>query len=321
MRNKGKFVIILILVFYVWTCSNNKENIIELKATENDSLKLHYTSKIVQLETIKESMLGNIFKINIDFYSDRIFVLSDFNIFFFDINGNFLNKLKVGNGPSEINRAVAFTLNTNKKLIYVIDNPAKLCVYDYNGNIINKYNIANFSCCDISFLDDDNVFLLRNYVGESEKFFVGLYNIPNQNIIKKFISAAQSLYSKNTIYTANNFSYNNGKIYLNLTNIFGLFEYENSNFKQKLYIDLGNKTIPKKFIKNYQKRQPCDFGKDAKSKHYIPFMLLGFEFKQYYFFVVDDDNRNCFVINSENNKVYQNGDLSSYFNLPDIRIS
>lgn len=305
------------LALCVWSCSGTKENTIELKATQSDKLTLSSTSRIVQLETNSESMLSYILKANVDFSNDRIFILSKFNIYIFNSNGKYLRKLKVGRGPGEITQIISFAINTTTKLIYAIDNATKLCSFDYDGNMINTYSIESFVSCDISVLDNDNVLLLRNLVGGTEKYFVGLYRISEQKVVKKFISAEKSPYPLNTLVSAKNFMQNNEKLYFYAPNVFGLFEYRNSDFDQILSFDLGEKAVPKSLSNKFEKQKKCDLRNEAKSKHFIPFLLYAFPFKGHYFIGADDKDFNCYAINIQNKKIYNNGTISSYFNLPE----
>ncbi|MFA7491883.1 MAG: 6-bladed beta-propeller [Mariniphaga sp.] len=318
MKNKVKYSLILFcLALMLWNCSGDEKETIELEATQSDTLFLTYNSRIVKLETTPESLLGYIMKVVIDLPSKRIFVLSNFNIFIFDTNGMYLNKLKVGKGPNEINSIMAFTINFEKKLIFAIDNAIKLCLFNYDGNMINKYDITNFASTDICILDDDNVFLARNFVGAEEKYFVGMFNLPSGEVIKKFIPANKSPYPRNTIATAKNFSNNNGHLYFYSTNIFGLFEYEGSNFHQILSLNIGKLAVPPRVSSKFEESRQCDLRDEAKSLHYAPFMLYGFKFKGNYLIGIDDKDINCYAINSTSKKVFHNGTLSSYFNLPD----
>lgn len=308
---------IFLLALCVWSCSGAKENSIELKANQSDNLTLSSTSRIVQLESNSESMLSYIQKANVDFSNDRIFILSDFNIYLFNSNGKYLNKLKVGRGPGEVTQIISFTIDTKNKLIYAIDNAIKLSSFDYDGNMINNYNIESFASCDIAVLDDDNVFLFRNYVGKLENNFVGIYNIPTKKVVKKFISAEKSPYPKNTLISAKNFIQNNGKLYFYAPNVFGLFEYRNSDFDEILAFDMGEKAVPMSFSNKFEKQNQCDLRKEAKSKDYIPFLLYAFPFKGHYFIGADDKDFNCYAINMQNKKIYNNGKISSFFNLPE----
>ncbi len=317
MDNKIKFPIyLLLLVCLMLSCSDNKEKAIELRATQNDKLTLSSSSRIVQLETKPESVLNFILKVNVDFTNDRIFVLSDFNIYIFNLNGKFLRKLNVGRGPGEITRIMSFAVNTTKKLIYAIDNSKKLCVLDYGGNMIDNYNIEDFSSCDISIQNDDNVFLLRNFVGAQEKYFVGLYNVSAQKIVRKFIAAEKSPYPMNTVITANNFVKNNGKLYFYTPNVFGLFEYRDSDFQQILSINVGKRSVPPSLSNKFEKQNRYALREEAKSRHFMPYMLYAFPFKGYYFIIADDEDLNCYALNMQDQKIYNNGVLSSYFNLP-----
>ncbi len=319
MKNSFKKLIYLYMVTLLfWNCSEKRANIIELNASQDNILKLSYKTRIIQLETNPESLLQFIFKINVDKLNDRIFVLSNFNIYVYNMNGKYLYKLKVGKGPGEIIRAVAFTLDTKTKLIYVIDNSTTLCLFDYDGNMIDKYNIDNFAGTDLYALDEDNILLLRNFVGIEEKYFAGMYNLTAQKVIKKFVPAENSPYPENSIATAINFSNNNGKIYLNIPNIFGMFEYEKHDFYQTFSFDLGNRVVPKSVINKCTSNSTyCNLRDEAKKHNYVPFLLYGFRFKEYYFIVVDDKHINCYAIDDKNNRIYNNGALFTYFNLPE----
>lgn len=318
MNNKVKYSIrIFLLALLTWSCSDNKENTIELKATQSDKLTLSTTSRIIQLETSPESMLGYILKAGIDLKNDRIFILSDFNIYFFNANGRYLNKLKVGRGPGEIVRVVSFTIDTTTKLIYAIDNSAELCLVDYDGSLISNYDIRSFASSDVCVLNDDNVFLLRNFVGGEEKYFVGMYSISAQKVVRKFIPAEKSPYPKSSISTSRNFIQNNGELYFCAPNVFGLFEYRNSEFRQILSFDTGKQTVPQSLADKFEKQDYHELRKEARSRNFIPFILYAFPFKGYYFIGVDDKEFNCYAMNIQNKKIYNNGALPSCFNLPD----
>lgn len=316
MNNKIKFSIqVFLFLFLIWSCSDNKERTIELRATQSEKLSLNTTSRIIQLETNSESVLSFILKTNVDFSNDRTFVLSNFNLYIFNSFGKYLGKLKVGKGPGEISRIVAFTIDTATKLIYAIDNSIWLCIFDYNGNMINKYNIKSFPSGDVSVLDDDNVFLLRNHIVDGERHFVGLYNISAQKVVKNFVSAEKSPYPKNSISTLCNFMKNKGKLYFYTPNIFSLFEYQDSDFYPILSLDFGEK-VPKSVSNKFENQDHCELRGAAKSRHLIPFMLYAFPFKGYYFIIADDEDLNCYALRMRDKQVYNNGVISSYFNFP-----
>ena len=318
MKNIKKNLICLFIVsILLCACSKEKVNVIKLDANQDNKLKISYTTRIIQLETNKESFLQFIFKINVDKINDRIFVLSNFNIYMFNMDGKYLTKLKIGKGPGEITRIVAFTINPDTKSIYAIDNSTRLIMFDYNGNMKNEYRINNFASTDLCILDDNNILLLRNFVGIEENYFMGMFNLTAKKITRKFIPAEKSPYPKNSIATAINFSNNNGKIYLNIPNVFGLFEFRNDHLNQLFSLDLGNRKVPNSLVnKCLSNSKYCNLRDEAKTRSYVPFLLYGFHFKDYYFTVIDDKNMNCYAINKRNNRIYNNGALYTYFNLP-----
>ena len=318
MINKAKYSTLLFLfISLLWSCStNNSSNIIKLNENQTNRLELNYTSQIVQLETNSESLLQFILKVNIDKANDRIFVLSGFNVYIFNVSGKYISKLKIGRGPEEVRQIVSFTINSKTKTIFAIDSATKLCSFDYNGNMISKYSIEKFPSTDVFCIDDNNVCLLRNFVGGQEKSFVGIYDLSAEKIIKRFISAEKSPYPKNSIGTCNNFSRSEGKLYFYSTNIFGLFEYNDSGFNQILSFDIGNKSVPKRLSDKFSQKKRSMMREEAKSHNFVPFIMYAFHFKGYYFVVVDDENYNCYTINSNNKNIYHNGSLPSYFNLP-----
>jgi hypothetical protein len=320
MRNiTKKLLLILSLVVLMLSCSNNSKKSIELKANQNEKLNLGINSQIIKIETNPESLLDYIQKVNVDFLNDRIFILSDFNIYIYNSSGKYINKLKVGRGPGEISRVISFSINENSKLIYAIDNSSQICIYNYDGYSISKFDIKNFASCDITVLDDDNVLLLRNHVGLREKYFVGRYNFSENRIVEKYISSELSPYPMNTVVSYNNFIKCNGKLYFYTPNIFGLFEFVNSDFNRLFSLDLGKKSVPKSLSKKFKKQNPCEMGSEARLQHYIPYILYSFPFKDYYFIIADDNEINCYAICMNTIEVYKNGRLSGYFNLPDIK--
>ncbi|MCQ2974863.1 MAG: 6-bladed beta-propeller [Bacteroidales bacterium] len=76
--------------------------------------------KVLKLETVDESLLGQIFKIK--FSSNYIYIIDQKGQFkIFDKNGKYVNSLKQGNGPSEYNYILAYTFNEYKKELVIVD--------------------------------------------------------------------------------------------------------------------------------------------------------------------------------------------------------
>lgn len=321
MKNSKVYLISILLLLFFSCNNNNDDNCVELKPTQKEFLVLGKPNRIIQLETSDSSKIGAISKTEFDIANDRIFVMSDFNVFIFDNNGQFIHKLKKGRGPGEISIIVSFSVNTSSKLLYVLDNTNRICVFDYEGIMLKEYPITGFNSLAIQVIDDENAFLLCNWVGGNEEKFVGLYNFKEKNIVKKFVSSEDSQYPTLVRFMENNFTVNGEKLFFTSSNIFGLYEFEEGEFEKILSYDLGERSVPKRFSDKFlEGRRRTIFEDEALKNGYVPFILYSFCFKGYYFAIIDDNRKSCYVIDSKNlSKVFLNGTLAAYFNLPDVK--
>lgn len=309
------------MIFVLENCTDSSNNTIKLEPTQNEKLNLGKLSQIIKLENLKESNFGSISKTEIDFNSKKIFVLADFNIFIFDTSGKYIKKLKRGKGPGEISDIIGFTTDKNNKLIYAIDRSDRICVIDYNGSIIKDYQLLNFYCMDIMLIDDNNVLLLDNFVTEKDSFFVVKYNLSENIITQRFVPVENSPYPILVRLMNNNFTSTGKRHFFACSNIFGLFEYKENQFHRIINFDLGKRSVPNHFSKNFLKGyNRTIFMDEALNRNYVPFLLYSFYFKNHYFAIIQDKINSCYVINENNmQKIYQNGILAAYFNLPNIK--
>lgn len=315
---KIKAVLLIIMLFH--SCSRKPTtNIVQLEPTIHKELLLGQVNEIIQLETTEESFLEFVSKVNVDIPNNRIFVLSGFNVFIFNAEGKFVTKLTKGKGPGEINMVMSFSLDTENKQFYAIDLANFICVFDYNGNIIRKHQ-TEFYSLDIHTIDDDNVFLHCNYVGRSEKNFIGKYSFKEKKIIQKYVSAEESPYSILSSGIANKFLLMENRLFYSGANVFGLFELKADTFQRILTYDLGDRAVPESFYRRYvEQRKTGTFGDAAREKNYVPYVISSFYFNNYYLTIIDDEQYSCYAIDEKNkNKVYMNGQLSTYFNLPEV---
>lgn len=89
--------------------------------------KLHY----VKLATKEDCLLEDVTKVIP--YKDKLFILSspgEGNIYVFDSKGNYLYKMKKGEGPEEIMYPVDMTINEEKKCLIVLDAYKNIKEYD-----------------------------------------------------------------------------------------------------------------------------------------------------------------------------------------------
>lgn len=301
-------------------CSSNSNRVVKLIPTLSDSLTFTAETQIVKLETSPGCNFGIIDKVLTDNKGNRIIIASDDNLYIFDGKGKFLCKLKQGKGPNEVSRIMTFSINKEKELIYAVDMASLIVVIDYDGNIIDKFSIRDFCSIDIFCLDDNNLLLFNNWVGRNEKKFVGKYSIKEQRIVNKYVASDESNYPINTLITAKNFSNWNNKLYFYTPNAFSLFEYSDGDFIKQISFDLGDRSVPKHFYKQFQIQNRDIFREEAKNKGFVPFMLFAIPFEDYYLVGIDDEKYSCYAISKDDYKnIYQNGSISTYFNLPKIR--
>ncbi len=318
---KFSFVFLMALLLVFFGCTDEKDNstVVKLEPTINQKLTLGKVSDIIQLETTDESLIEYVTKVHVDRPNDRIFVQSDFNVYLFDAKGKFITKLKKGKGPGEINMILSFSPDTKNKRFYAIDLANFICIFDYNGNMIKKQQI-DFYSLDIHTIDADNVFLHCNFVGTKEKFFIAKYNFKEDSIIQKYVPSSESPYSILARGIANKFLPVGDRLFYSGANLFGLFELKTDTFRRILSYDLGNRAVPESFYRRYvEQRKTGTFGNDTREKNYVPYIMNTFCFNDYYLVIIDDENYSCYAIDEKNkDKIYMNGSLSAYFNLPDI---
>jgi hypothetical protein len=294
--------------------------VVKLDATQTEKLIVGEVDKIIPLETTDSSLLNSVSNVYVDFQNDRIFILSDFNIYVFNTQGKYIRKLKKGKGPDEVQMVIAFDVDPESKRLYVLDLAHTICIFNYEGEKIENRKLENFYSLDIHLLDDGNLFLYRNYVGESEKFFTGIYSFEENKVSRKFIHADESPYSIFCIGNANNFLQIDDQLYFYSSNLFGLYKFEADTFRKVISYDVGKRTVPESFSTKYvETRKRTAFHRDSKDAGYVPYLRRTFKFGDYYFVILDDEKYSCYAIDEQSrNKVFMNGQLSSYFNLPEF---
>jgi len=318
----NKLTITLAIIILLFACKqHNNFDTVELEPTLNKNLTLGKINDIIQLETTEESLIGYVTKVNVDLPNNRIFVQSDFNVYLFNAEGKFITKLIKGRGPGEISMILSISPDSKNKKFYAIDSGNFICVFDYNGKLLSKYKLESFYSSDIYLLDEENVILHCYNVGTSEKNFVGIFNFSENKVVRKFIPAEESPYPPLIYMVGNNFTTNGNKLFFARTNIFGLFEFKADTFQRILTYDIGNRAVPESFYNKYvEQRKISSFGEDAREKNYVPYIMNSFYFSNHYLVTLYDEKYSCYAIDEKNkNKIYMNGPLPVYFNLPDVK--
>lgn len=124
---------------------------------------------IVSLDNSDEALFDEIKQIEVTETDIWIAPFRSQQIFRFDRNGKFLNKVgKVGQGPEEYTLCAHFVVNHNKKKIYIMSVSSGILAYDFEGNFIEKLSNSTmgsmYNCGNgYKFIQyADNFFLLQN---------------------------------------------------------------------------------------------------------------------------------------------------------------
>lgn len=323
MTVNSRLIKVLLLCFTIsvslFSCNTTDNNSIDL--TKTISKKVHIASirEIIPLETTNDVRLSYIDKSIVDFKHNKVFVLSMMNLYTFDTNGKFNNKIAVGKGPNEMMRIMSFCINSDEQKLYTLNDPQTITELSYNLDVINKYKYKGFNCSDIQHIDKNNL-LVYNYATEQEgqKYFVGIYNLLKKEITKKLIPISESPYDRLTIITMNNFPEYNGIKYFTSPNIFGFYEFKKDSFINIKNYELAEYAVPKSFSEKFLKNNGDRiFRQEAMTNDYIPYLLSCFRLKDYYVVILDDPENNCILVPTDNSsQLIKNGSLTEYLNLP-----
>lgn len=145
MTKKHLFIYCL---FIILSCNNKETKNASLNQTliidtEQESLKTDKPAltriSFVKLETTDSCLLEEATKV-IPF-DNKLYILSvpgNGNLVVFDMQGKFLYKFTKGEGPNDLTYPTDFTIDENKKSIYVLDYYRNIKEYDLEGNFIKK---------------------------------------------------------------------------------------------------------------------------------------------------------------------------------------
>ena len=197
-------ITIIVLVLILTSCDKNisegnEMRVINISLKESeDKLKLSSIvkqKKWVILETTDSCLIGRIDKIKIT--KDYLFVLDIYStkaLYTFNKSGKFIAKIgRTGRGPGEYAFPFDFTIDENRKLIYILDNGNRLMQYSYNGSFIESLNLLGFTAFSVektnkgfAFISgdrDDNLILTDNNLFKKNSYFPYVSRYVDKTII------------------------------------------------------------------------------------------------------------------------------------------
>ncbi|MCG6188044.1 hypothetical protein [Maribellus maritimus] len=164
------------------------------------------------------------------------------------------------------------------------------------------------------------MFLFNFRANEINPWYVAIFNFEKKEITHRLIPRSESFYPDLAMIKGRNFTFANGKHFFSCCNIWGLYQFANNDFQKIINFDIGSRQVPSGFVNNITAtNNRIKFRELALEKGYVPYLLNSFYFKSHYWIILDDKERSCYSIPEENrNKVFLNGPVSSYFDLPAV---
>ena len=298
-------------------CTNNSgtsldEQYIKVISDDNNTEKLHVNNDIsfVQLETSEDCLIGNV--INVEITNQYIYVLDRKSFFIFSKDGRFVKKIKRGKGPGELTRALNFSVDENRKEIYIIEMGNILHIYNDLAVYKETYKLDG-SFIDVIRLNDDNFMLYTVLPHKHEDFLISVYNINSKTIISKYIPYENLAMKDFSILTYNNFFVINDEIYFSASNSRNIYKYAEDSMQTIYSIDFDDLNPSVSYLNKFNNVR--EFMKMVYIDNYIgfinfsfyfdEFMLVGFKYKDY----------NCGISYKDENKMYISS-VSDLFDLP-----
>ena len=150
------------------TCSETEDGLIvfDVKCNGGEDVQFKDLVDSVRIvvfdESVEKALIGRIIE-NIHKGSGRIIVEdnSDYPVKFFDNNGKFVNSLRKGQGPGEVEFALASCYNLSAKE-YIIYDGGTISIFDNDGNFKSKVQVP-FPIRKMTCLNDDYLFYVANW--------------------------------------------------------------------------------------------------------------------------------------------------------------
>ena len=228
----GKELALVLVLFFVFSCTEKKSEIILKDISIDSKENFKKDSKLseviedfrfVSLENTKNSLIGEINKIRV--FNNKIFVLDALtskSLFIFSNTGSFLYQVgRVGNGPGEFLLPMDFTIDKKNKEIIILDAERKrMHFYSLEGEFIKTKKLDFFG--DALEYDNHRDEILFKGAGRGDNLVISTKNGVKKNSFFPFEKRIEAinpgnpiqmlndsvalfrLYTRDTIYQINN---------------------------------------------------------------------------------------------------------------------
>ncbi len=265
MKHATYYIIPLMLLHSI-SCSNNSTEIrseIDHIITPTHTISSHETlssmieeSKIIDLEATKESLISNIYKIEL--FDNKFYVLDKASfaaggkLLVFDEEGKYIRKIgNIGRARNEYVSLGGFAINQKPKEIILLDDTSqKLIIFDISGKF-KRYIDLLFTARQVEILDDGS-FLFATGGRDCERLII----TDSNGVIKESLFGSND---KNSMILLNFFTKSEQDIiyrnYLNDT----LYSVNSSNgVVASRFVDFGEKALTWDKFTSYNKTQRAD---------------------------------------------------------------
>ena len=149
---KEKRVYIYLIFLFFCTCQQSKQDrfkggiIINLDTAQEIEIRTSNLFKSVRpiiLETKSESLIANVSEILV--FDEKMFIFDNRgkSLLVFDMDGKFIRRIGgIGKGPGEYTLISDFTIDPEKREIYVLVNAGRIHKYNVDGAYVNSIQIS-----------------------------------------------------------------------------------------------------------------------------------------------------------------------------------
>ncbi len=232
--------IFLGLLMFTFSCieksgeSSNAINI-DIDASGHELTPGISIGSIQHLETSDSSVFGNIS--SAEFYSNRLYILDVYTsralLVFSGDSGKFINKTKLGNGPSEVVKPNSFFVEKETNTVLVYDQVQNEFInYDLDLNFLQKERYEGVPILDFAKLEDDKI-LVRSHFNQDFSFSLYKKDYSSKRTFVKDVKyeGAQGLFKAISLYE--------GGAYLISSFNYNIYKWDGQNVKSIYHIDLG----------------------------------------------------------------------------------
>ena len=272
------------ILFLFFNCKNNAKHTdilsdttitITLTSIDESFQDTSYFKRpeIIVLETTDESLLSDrISRIITD--DSMLFIFDDMQdqVFVFDLNGKFINKInKKGQGPKEYVQICDFAIDKEKKqIILSADIPAKLMYFSYDCTFLREESLTSFFS---KFVKEGEIIYGDYYMGKGKKQ-IHIFDFES-GLIKERLDMIEI--SNYLGVQGNSLSRGQDVLFVRRYDN-SIYEMKNGEMIKKYNVDFKNHSFPERFKKEIDEGVII---KESRDKRYIYAMSNAFNSNNY----------------------------------------